>query len=516
MAILQKFRESLKHNLAGTVLSAALPILAAASAQEAKATEPWEQSYGAQEATVQSAEPQYLMFAVGQTPGASGSLWGSKVTITNPSATEMSTGRVLVTLQGQDATGTENFYLFTLQPGAAVDVDLMSVLGLPGSSGTAKIITETGEAPIVTEVVDNTQQYGTDPSKKSKFFNYAKASKESEFLLPGDQGILALPKAPFYLNLGLLGLREEGDTENPVVRIKGVDYGGIERCLFDVALSNGGPIQLVRATEQNCPAGAADYLQGGQLIVMPIRGKALTQGSVIYANPDLFGANDSAIQTMTTRRLLEEFRATLTPEAAAEVNDELILNAYARTRPGAKVVGMSASYQPNENWTHGARGDGRDLRVSARLTYAEPADLVARAVLTAVDETGNAYIRHVTGNTVPITAEQDGYVATKEDAKAFILGNLTTVSTWSSHGMAGGMPTRPTDWQAAWPLYFDGINAPPNNPELETLVFRDAGNEVTGNIMQIKGLGGYILGVGGMPEREFDSFRQGSKAKLPQ
>jgi hypothetical protein len=216
----------------------------------------------------------------------------------------------------------------------------------------------------------------------------------------------------------------------------------------------------------------------------------------------------------TITRLVEEARFDILPKAI-EVNDDYVKHINIKTTPGSLITDVYIDY--NNDGTFDTHFDDTDTNNFEWTipTYAVGAGTANPRVRAFILHNGVIYNKDFNGNTHTITPEQNGYIATYNDAKAFIMGNLNLASTWASHGLAGGWATKPSDWIAGWPLYFNGVNNPPNDPELDHLKFNDQGNEITGNVMQLYCIDGSVLGVGGMPEAEFDQFRRVVKATLP-
>jgi|GEM_PF-5153535 len=115
-----------------------------------------------------------------------------------------------------------------------------------------------------------------------------------------------------------------------------------------------------------------------------------------------------------------------------------------------------------------------------------------------------------------VIAEKNGYVATKADAREFVLNNLTEASSLVSPGSLGGRLYLPSEWKTLWPGYFDGVSAA-DNPEVKSVTFNDVGNGTTngGNEMVLELEDGQRHGVGRLPEAYIDRLRQRMKAVLP-
>ena len=224
-------------------------------------------------------------------------------------------------------------------------------------------------------------------------------------------------------------------------------------------------------------------------------------------------SQDPSNKTGYIRPLLTTARYTWLP-TTLEVNDTYVKELAVSARQGATITDLwedldgngtfDVHYTPNSNSV--------DLQITGSPIMAATQRPVLRAFLV---DNGISYVRDIQGPTVTVNAEHNGYIATYDNAKNFIMNNLDLVSAWTSHGVVGGQATLPSTWISAWPLYFDGINNPPNNPELDYIIFNDVGDTLTGNDMILKLKDGTQLGIGGMPEQEFDQFRRAVKATLP-
>ena len=191
-----------------------------------------------------------------------------------------------------------------------------------------------------------------------------------------------------------------------------------------------------------------------------------------------------------------------------EVNDPVSAYARIRAAPGAIVTGGGI-----DGFVRNLANNKQQLRLEGTKIPLWPKTETVTLSYTVRTHEGD--FGSSTNKTLFIIPESNGYIATRENAEAFIMNNLKIASVWALHGLAGGWATTPADWEAGWPLYFNGIDNPPDDPELDHLVFWDVGDGITGNIMQIYTRDGSVLGVGGMPEYEIDQFRITTRAELP-
>ncbi len=225
-------------------------------------------------------------------------------------------------------------------------------------------------------------------------------------------------------------------------------------------------------------------------------------------------SQDPATDEGTIVRLLDRIEYRVLPDQG-EVNDPYTERARVVSRTGTVV--LTVGYDLNSDGTpeEVKQGNGTntyDFQDSFTPLVAYTANPSLRVVVR--DEEGHDFLRTTTGNSYTVTAEKDGYVATYEDAKAFIMANLDLVSNWAAHTTFGTQIYDAATWRAAWPKYFDGVTSP-SNPEIQKIVFDDRGTSLAGNNTTLYIQNNITQTLFGMPEQEFDEFRTATKATLP-
>ncbi len=198
-----------------------------------------------------------------------------------------------------------------------------------------------------------------------------------------------------------------------------------------------------------------------------------------------------------------------------EQNDIFATRVAITSRPGTTIDTVLLDTSGSGTWDNNFTGNNTNQYVLETSGAALATGTWTPKMRALITDNRVTYARDFTANTFTVNPEHNGYIATYDNAKNFIMNNLDLVSAWTSHGVVGGQATLPSTWKSAWPLYFDGINNPPNNPELDYIIFNDVGDTLTGNDMILKLKDGTQLGIGGMPEQEFDQFRRAVKATLP-
>jgi len=198
-----------------------------------------------------------------------------------------------------------------------------------------------------------------------------------------------------------------------------------------------------------------------------------------------------------------------------EVNDASTQSVHIVSRPGTVVQQIIVDWRNAGSWADRITGTTNELTYQTTFPTPFVGNFTGKARVFLMDENLAGYTRDFTSNSFAVAEEKNGYIANYADAKAFIMGNLDLVSKWTSQGTYGGSVYPPATWKTAWQTWFNGVNNPPNDPEVDYIVFNDVGNTMTGNYVIVHNKDGSASGVGFLPEQEFDQFRNGCKAKLP-
>ncbi len=195
-----------------------------------------------------------------------------------------------------------------------------------------------------------------------------------------------------------------------------------------------------------------------------------------------------------------------------EQNDIFATRVAITSRPGTTIDRVLLDTSGSGTWDNNFTGNSTNQYVLETSGAALATGTWTPKMRALITDNRVTYARDFTGNTFTVNPEHNGYIATYDNAKNFIMNNLDLVSKWASYGTIDGKVYPPSQWKTWWQESFDGN---PTNGEVDHLVFNDVGNDLTGNILQLVYKDGTITPLYGLPEQEFDQFRRAVKATLP-
>lgn len=455
----------------------------------------------------------YYIPAGAHAPGAFGSQWRLDMLLRNsaPIGTPPADIVLYAHPRGQAASPNDPSYAFAMPSGASIWIP--DVLGVITNDPLAAWVEvrSTSTLSINEAYIHNLASTGDKTGSALPVFNAATLDSDQRLLREGDR-----------VEFVLLGAARNA-RENNIIWNAPTSCAAVATPTLLDQLGNeiavGAPIQIPAGAyvQQTVDEAVGTTVALGHVLRNTIR---CEQGSttplqawngvtqINTLNPQY---QDSIVLQGTKYALLDAASFTTLP-SAGEVNDTFYNSTIVKSRTGSVI--SSVGY----DWNSDGQQEGQSTPGNGTNTFEQSTSFIPAeagslnpTINVVVNDNGQFYVQKIKGNAYSVAAEQNGYIATYDDAKAFILGNLDRVSLWASHGIFNGGQISQATWKAAFPVYFDGINNPPENPELDYIDFRDDYNDV---IMKMKG--GSAQGIGALVEQEFDQFRRAVKAKLPQ
>jgi hypothetical protein len=448
-----------------------------------------------------SAETQ-IVPVMARAPGAGGSDWRSTLLVTDTSGNGAS-GEILVLPLGQSTPEESALRVpYSLPARGAAEID---VLGSLGYTGAATLL-------VTGENVGAVARYWNQRPDGTQLSQLLNASPRTEMLQPGDVALFTLPSEGFRFNLFLYGEKQSLPmlpATMPQINAELYGMGGTYKTAAIVDLLDHGAKQFAPATNGLFGRDA----QPQDTIKVTVTGGLVEMvGSPVQNNG---GNDDGGSQRPIVNRLLKDGSVRSSP-LQAEQNDTYHLEVSATSRPGTQIESMTMDVDGNgqEEYTVFAENPANTFYFKESGPLGIAPGTYTPQVLLLINDNNSRYYRHLTASPFTVKAEQNGYIASYDNAKTFIMNNLELASNWSSHGAFDGQMYNSDVWKTAWPKYFDGISSS-SNPEAEYFIFRDVGDSMTGNDLQLKLIGGNTQAIMGLPENEFDEFRVRMKAELP-
>lgn len=233
-------------------------------------------------------------------------------------------------------------------------------------------------------------------------------------------------------------------------------------------------------------------------------------------------SQDPAMLAGTIEPLVTYSSVRVSPEGQLELNDTYTQTANFTTRTGTQLTSICVNRAgtTNTGCTWGVSGNETNTAMSQQTYTADAVGaLGTRARVTVWDSTmGPSYqfIRDFTSNTTTVIEEKNGYVATYDNAKSFILGNPDLAAAIGTSGTLDGQVYTFNTWKTMWPKWFDGISTI-GNDEIARIIVNDGGDGVVGgNIYVLEKTDGTKQSLRGLPEAYCDRGRTGMKATIPQ
>ncbi len=466
--------------------------------------------------TVPPPTPQ-IVTVLGSGNGLNGTRWISELLLGNPNAQDAH-GKIVFynNSPGNDDTNPSTPYTVP-KFGTLTLSDPIKAAGLSGN-WSVKIVPE--DVPVSASARTwNQQDRDGNPATVTQLSQYENATSMDNLLLDGDAATFVLPdstpqsdgKPAFRANLHYY-TEAAVAGEIPQFRVTLFDRFGnyVNETLVTGADHAHG--QIVNVVPTLFGRDQAPY---DRLLITPnntpgYRSKLRIIATPVQNNEDLSGFDDGGVQEASVEKLVTDSSFQVAP-GTVEANDTFAYRLHVKSAPGTTITGCAITagiqgYVP---------GNGTKDFTWEQSSTATVAGSYPLSASCGIKDLNGDHTRTIVGNTMTVNPEKNGYVATYADAKAFIMNNLDLVSTWASHGLFDGQPYAPATWNTAWPLYFDGV-ANASNPEISTIVFNDIGNTMTGNDVLLKLTNGTQQAIMGLPEQEFDQFRNAVKAKLPQ
>jgi hypothetical protein len=225
---------------------------------------------------------------------------------------------------------------------------------------------------------------------------------------------------------------------------------------------------------------------------------------------------DSSTLEGTIHRIVERAEYRTLPEWP-ETNDQMVYHIDMRTRSGTVISRLDVDLDNNGTIDQTVQGNGtNELRTDITAIAGQNQNpTTPKITINYTNESGAAKQRETRGTEFWIRPEMNNYSATYTSARTYVLANLDLAAAIASHGLYNNSSMKtPSEWRTLWQQLFDGVSSG-GNLELLELKFHDYGNELSGNIMDIRCTNGTVIMVTRMPEAEIDTMRKSMNTTLP-